>query len=256
MHLLRRPAALCPLLALATLLVSPAVRADELRSPFGTRGQVALDDIFTVGVGDTRIGSTLVPTLTRPLPRSYGGIIGYAYDDLSGLPDPAGPHQTKVDTVWFAPSVDVFVGDGLSVGGTIAAMYASGTQRRELDGLQGKLVAGRFGGVTVMPRVGYAIPLGESFALFPRLALGYSFGGEEIVAAHEWDGYGTTSSTCMAMLDVGLVARVHRNVYFRGAPQLSVDVQDVTGHCGIPSRSEDAHVTFGATVGVGLLFGS
>jgi hypothetical protein len=241
--------------AIATLLAASAARADEPPNPFGEAGQVAFDDLVTVGIGGSRIGSTLVPTLTREFPRNYGGLVGYAYDDLAEDPNMPSGHDTQLDTVWFAPSIDVFAARGLSIGGTLAAAYMGGRAIIPRDGQAPELISARGIGFTFLPRVGYAIPLGEHLALWPRLGLGYSIGTMATVSSVR-EKYAYTASTCMAVADVSLVARVHRNIYFRVAPQLSIDMQDITSRCGVPSYSEHVTVEFGATAGVGLLFGS
>ncbi len=262
MHSLRYPFVLRVIPALTALLTILAAanlaRADEPQKVFGEQGEVALDDIFTVNIGASRIGNTLVPMLSRGMVRDYGGIVGYAYDDFSRFPGQIGGSVSRLEEVWFNPSVDVFVAHGLSIGVNFTAMYESGMRqvKYRFDDGDAILIASRGWGFTVLPRVGYAIPLSESFTVWPRLALGYSLGYLDVVGENWGERYGGISSTCMAIVDVGLVARVHRNVYLRAAPQLSVDLQTPVGRCGIPARLEHVFVAAGMTAGVGLLFGS
>jgi len=248
MFLRRRPFALHILAALAALFSASSAYADEPAKPFGERGSIAFDDIFRLGIGRSGVVRSIIPTHLRGEVPSYGGVIGYSNGDGK---------DSQFDRMWFNPSFDVFVTGGLSIGANVAVMHENITHRLGfgVGDDDGFIFVRRTKAFTVMPRVGYAIPISPSFALWPRLAIGY-IGGYVDKVSHDGSGNREVLSKCMAVVDVGLVARVHRNIYLRAAPELSIGIETPESRCSLPARSTQLTVDFGGTVGIGLLFGS
>ncbi|MGK3990048.1 hypothetical protein WME99_43800 [Sorangium sp. So ce136] len=94
---------------------------------FGGRGQVALDNI----VGVTTEGGHLGPNMIAGArsqgswgATGYTGIVGYTFSDT---------RSSRTHTGWISPSIDVFVTDQLSVGGTLGLSYMSGEYRMPDD---------------------------------------------------------------------------------------------------------------------------
>ena len=92
------------------------------------------------------------------------GIIAFGGDFGFGSYQALQPSYDSIFTVDFDPSIDFFVARRLSLGLSVAFSYTIAT---ETPGTSD---------VTTSPRVGYALPLGRHFALWPRLAMGFEFG--------------------------------------------------------------------------------
>jgi len=248
--------------ALALALVAPAARAEESPRAFGERKQVALDDIIALGTGGSRFASPpIVPSgmVGGGAPIGYGGMIGYSHDEASRAVGQPGGYQSMADSAWLAPSVDVFVGGHVSIGGTISGSYAdsiseSFTFDRRVERRMGGGV-----GFGIGPRVGYVIPLGSSFALWPRLAIGYIGGLYEYELNPQGGAVGWYNSSWRGVADLGLVARVHRNVYLRAAPELVFTMSRfATRNDGSFNAVDDGRslaFRVGATAGIGILLG-
>jgi len=258
----RGPFVLSSLPALAVLLIASAGRAEEPARPFGERGQVALDNIVALSAGGSRFGYPLV------LPGSagassfaigYSGILGYSHDTTSHSPGQPGGSSSITNTLWIAPSLDVFVGAHFSVGATIAASYAYGEQSQ--TSFDGKTVLreGSGYGFAIAPRVGYVIPLGPSFALWPRITIGYTGGHTEYGSATPGGQFFSSNGSLRGIAELGLVARVHPSIYLRAAPELVIGVSESTRTSSVGNRVEDRDSDFavrlGATAGLGILLG-
>ena len=146
-------------------------------------------------------------------------------------------HQWK--GVGLAPSVDVFVIDGLSLGGRVTAAWLSSEARTTappgaggLGGLQGESHGHTIG---VAPRIGYALPLSETWAIWPRLS-----GGVD-VTRQQYEGLGrTVSRTFGGELNVGVVLRLGRHALFDFGPVVAyrstnTDGTPEAGGAGVPS---------------------
>ncbi|UQA56373.1 hypothetical protein [Polyangium aurulentum] len=247
--------------ALAALLVATAGRAEESAKPFGERGQVAFDDIVALTAGGSRFGYPL--TLPGSAGSSsfsigYSGMLGYEHDTTSYSPGQPGGSASVTDTMFLAPSLDVFVGGGFSVGATIAASYAFGKlSQTSFDG-ETRIMEGSGYGFAIAPRVGYVIPIGPSFALWPRITIGYSGGYTAYDSDTPGAAFTSANGSVRGIAELGLVARVHRMVYLRAAPELVIGVSDAsrTGSGTLQTNeSHDFAVRLGARAGLGILLG-
>lgn len=247
--------------ALAALLVAATGRAEAPAKPFGEGGQVAFDDLVAFDLGGGRFGRALVlPAMggSGISAVGYSGILGYSRDSSTrDLGKPTAYAGTS-DTVWFAPSLDVFVGRHFSVGGTIAASHARGSQMRGTVAGPSQNMEGSGYSFTLAPRVGYVIPLSTSLALWPRLTIGYVFGHTRYESNMEEGEFDWSSRSFRGIAELGLVARVHPNVYLRAAPELLIGTYTASGHSVFGSsftEGRDFFLRLGATAGIGILLG-
>jgi hypothetical protein len=249
--------------ALAAVLVTSVGRAEEPARSFGERGQVAFDDIVALSAGGTRLGYPLVIPLSGGMGGSaafgYSGILGYSHAETSRFPGQPGGYAGATDTAWFAPSVDVFVGRHFSLGGTIAASYARFAHEVvRFDG-QVERSEGSGYGFAVAPRVGYVIPVGASFAFWPRLTIGYNGGATGSESNLPGGSARSENRSFLGVAELGLVARIHRRVYLRAAPELVLRVSRASGTIPWTSggHAEDRGfaVRLGASAGLGVLLG-
>ncbi|WP_438008081.1 hypothetical protein WME89_04825 [Sorangium sp. So ce321] len=209
---------------------------------FGGRGQVALDNI----VGVTTEGGHLGPNMIAGLRNQgswgatgYTGIVGYTFSDT---------RSSRTHTGWVSPSIDVFVTDQLSVGGTLGLSYMSGEYRMPDD----DIAKGHSLAVSVVPRVGYAIALNEPITLWPRVGLGYSGARTEAI----WQDEGRQSmSAFIGVVDLGLVYRPTKHVYLHVAPELVLRVASIKGTQGGGLQDSDS-LQLGLTGGLGFLLNS
>jgi len=154
----------------ALAIVSPA-GAQEALNQFGAQGQLAIDaqggaelyaDPYPAGSGAlTTVGLT--------------PFIGWSFRTEAAPNINNGPHDdVKTHSFYLNPGADYFVIDHLSIGGEVliastgssVTHHAPNTADRTDDGQDGF----HFG---LMPRVGYDIPIGNMFSLWPRASIGF-----------------------------------------------------------------------------------
>ncbi len=187
-------------------------RASAGETPsFGRAGTVVLEDV--VGAGVVAAGPA------TPLGLGVGGAVGLQQTGwLSfGSLETGGGHTRYVRV---APSFDVFVADGPSIG----ARVAGGVTRLESLGSNLKVWD-----ATVAPRVGYAFELADDVTAWPRIG----------AALTVFDGPGLvrTGAILRVPLEVPFVFRLSRRVAFDVGPELAyvrtlsgpLDVRGVTG---------------------------
>jgi hypothetical protein len=72
-------------------------------------------------------------------------------------------------------ALDVFVASGFSVGGALTYVHSEGSiESIDDDGDSAEEDQPTFNGIVLAPRVGYALPLSATFAIWPRLGITYS----------------------------------------------------------------------------------
>jgi hypothetical protein len=251
----RNPLSLCILPALAALLAAPAARAEEPPALFGARGQVALDDIVGLSGGGSRYGYPLtLPLALGTVSYGFSGVLGYSRNATGPSPTNLDGSQGTASTVWMAPSFDVFVRDRLSIGGAVSASYGWGERTTIVSPLQTQHMEGRGYAYAIVPRIGYAIPFGPSFALWPRLGLGLTGGSTNYASNMAGGDFRSESHTFIADIELGLVARVHRYIYVRASPDLMLRLG--RSQSTVSSGQENTIVSVGATAGLGILLGS
>jgi opacity protein-like surface antigen len=196
-------------LALATLSAAPAARAQrELLTPTGGRGQLALDGL--VGVRTNLNGIAI------------GGPIGFSYSTYNVDSSPSGQTQTGQTRVgfWIAPQLDYFVVDRLSIGGRIEFQVTTRTDSTTtvVAGTKTTTDTGYPALVdfTLLPRVGYMIPIGSRFAIWPRAAIGFAMRQNHVTPSSN----GTFNALALG-LDVGFVIRMNETFYLKIQPEMT-----------------------------------
>lgn len=196
--------------ALACAAFVPA-RASAGETPsFGRAGTVVLDEVVGAGV--------LAAGPATPLGLGVGAIGFQQTGWLSfGSVESGGIHARSVR---LAPSFDVFVADGASIG----ARVAGGVARHDQLGSNLKVWD-----ATVAPRFGYAFDLAEDVAVWPRIGAALSL--------FDGPGLARTGAILRVPLEVPFVFRLSRHVAFDVGPELAyvhtlsgpVDVRGITG---------------------------
>jgi hypothetical protein len=213
--------------SLATLALGRAALAADL-PPFGQPGHVVFDDLvgFRFGepgyLGQLRsagfgwFGTAPPPTVGQ------GGIFGYEHGSdvrpmMLDATTSANVHVTT-DTIWIAPAFDYFIARRVSLGASLGLLYSN-------IGVSGPSV---FKGekadallLSIVPRVGYVVPITDRLALWPRLAVGYTTAasGQYFGQIGGW-GAPQSVQTWIAGGDLGVVFRVTRNLMLHLTPSI------------------------------------
>lgn len=194
------------LFVLGVLCSASAAAADDSTpngSRFGATGAVAFDRI---------LGYNSVA--------GFGGQFGAASNKLTYDYGTAGRYTYRSDTAWVSPTIDVFVGHGVSVGLASGIHHA----RSRYSGLQD--VAPIDDAVTrwsLQPRVGYGIHLVDEIAFWPRLSIGYTGawgdGGAQASPLSRAKGW-------IGSVSVPVILAPSRHLFFAVGPELEVQSLD------------------------------
>jgi hypothetical protein len=167
-------------------------------------GSVVIGDIVGYRYGFT------APTVPGQLGGGPFGIVGYSESDATTPANPAVGQPAIVEKqtyLYVAPSLDLVVGEHLTVGGSIMVLSI----HQEIGGAAG---VGGFDQMIfgVSPRVGYLARLSDDLAIWPRASLGASYGQAASSPGHlfAWS----------AAVDVPFVAGLGRHVVFMVGPAL------------------------------------
>lgn len=186
---------------------------------FAFAGTAAAEDLG--GEGQIAISSDLQLSFTstsQSLPDSAP----------EGTPDP-----DSTTTIVVAPALDYFVAESISIGGQV--FYASTSM--------GDASSSGFG---IGPRVGYAIPIGEGLAFWPKLGIAYTSSSYDSGV----EGSEKQSGTTMSLEVFAPFAIQPAEHFFVGiGPMLSMDLSNKV-------EDEDAgkSTTFGVMTQVGGYF--
>jgi hypothetical protein len=179
----------------------PASAQTAAGTTFGTQGQFAIDaqggEAFFGYPWGVPVGGGAGGGARPGFGQQYGltPFIGWSFRN-SSQPDNGADHQDNKQSFFYInPGVDYFVIDHLSLGGevvfgllgTSTTFHVRGQPDRSQDGPGATL----FG---IMPRVGYDIPIGSMFSLWPRGGIGFqhisvSGGGVPDSSATAWFFY-------------------------------------------------------------------
>jgi hypothetical protein len=211
----------------------------ELIVPFHEGGHVVLDQLSGLRVNPNN-GFT------------YAGPAGIAFQSTKADSIvPGGPaSETSTTSIWFAPSVDVFVIDHLSVGGLIeightwGAVEANG-RRLELPGTTS---------MTFLPRVGYYIPITDRVGIWPRTGVGFS--SVESVSFLS-TGSAPAKDTFRSMVldvDLSLVYRFGETFFMRAGPEIGVTLggRRTTETAGASAGAGASVLQISGVVGFGM----
>lgn len=137
----------------------------------------------------------------------------------------------KSTSVGPAPSLDVFVTDRLSVGGRASAAWLGSTAKFETAPESGPVTSyeGESSGYSlgIAPRVGYAIPLADTWALWPRVSVSMDVTRQQFENTSR-----AISRTLGAELNLGFVLRLGRHALFDFGPIVSYQATSTKGRMG------------------------
>jgi hypothetical protein len=238
--------AACASLVALVLAVSerPAHAAPrELLVPAGEKGTLAIDQI-------SGFRASMINGL------SYAGPIGFMHNQLSEHsldPQNNGTTTTYTNTFWLAPSADLFVIDRLSIGllAEFVTTWSSADVPRNNNVTQSVSLPGT-NSFTLLPRVGYLIPIIDRFAIWPRAGIGYARYETDVgnpdnaVRASVWGG--------VVDLDVGFLYRFNETFFARAAPELAFMLfgrHDQTV-LGVSTSADAGYLQFSVAVGIGV----
>lgn len=188
------------------------------------KGRVLLPNIVGMSYGvPSGLGGLAVFGASGPVSFSFGSSSQYAYSHLA-----------------FTPSVDVLVGERLTLGGTVGLSRT--TQRTEMgQSIGGVISPSRSTGTSTFaqPRIGYLQPLGRGVYLWPRLALRAGGTWSEVNDASQ-----VKALDLGVELDAPIVFPLSRWVFLQASPVASY------------SRSSGSNASLGDSDADGFSFGS
>ncbi len=246
--------------ALAFLLAVPAFAQRELLTRPGQKGQVVIDQISGFRGGVAGITATgLAPSL------QYYGPIGFAVQRYSQVDAQFTQNSDTVTayTFWLAPSADFFVIDHLSIGGMVEIAYTTNSASEPTSNAQSVSVnVPSNTSFAILPRVGWMFALGDRWAIWPRLGLGYV--SEAISAVTPPMGkvaLGGSSVYGFGLdLDTGVLFRVNETFFLRLAPEVgwvpaggNSTTELVRGNPQTVTTSA-TYLEFTLTGGIGVMF--
>jgi hypothetical protein len=205
-------------------------------APFGARGHIALDDLLGYRVvSQTAVSPTFVP--------GTGGTGLFSYETgttLNGALSTGDGHYT---TIAFTPSVDYFVADGFSFGGTLGISY----QRERMptgyvNGASSTTYEESGYGLLVARRGGYVARITDDIAFWPKVGLGYA---TSKATSSDDPGMRTVQETLSADVDLGIVTRLGRHAYLNVGPTLAYAATQTLGAPSTSVLSGGAHGRFG-----------
>ena len=184
---------------------------------FGRKHTLVIDDLS--GFRASSIGGV-----------SYSGPLGFSAQSFSeNVPAPNGSNggtdTFHFTTFWFAPSADYFLFDHLSIGLVFQVAVTSANYDQSVFGSAASNHAlPTTTDITFLPRVGWMVPLGDRWGIWPRIGLGYASRGAASVAAAAGGGAtsnGDTYSAFILDLDVGVLYRMNPTWFLRAGPELT-----------------------------------
>ncbi|MCA9589986.1 MAG: hypothetical protein KC657_32000 [Myxococcales bacterium] len=189
---------------------------------------------------------------------AYAGPIGLSFRSATEDPLLAGGTATggKSTTFWLAPSADLFVAEGLSVGALVELSHTTAS----LETATGSLDLPSTTSLTVLPRVGYYFPIGDRFGVWPRAGLGYT-SSQRVVTTPGAPGQAAaaTTDTLSAFVldvDIGAIYRMNETFYLRLGPQLGLTLggEHAQSINGAKQSASASALSISAVAGVGVSF--
>ncbi len=249
-HISRKLLALAAAGAVAST-TSLARAQSDIRSPIGTKGSIVLDDL--AGFRASSVGGV-----------GYSGPLGISTQSLSenipsGNANATGGSDTfHYTTIWFAPELDYFVIDHLSIGGLLEIASTSSSFSESLTGASTTTTSlPTTTNVTVLPRVGWMFNLADRWALWPRGGLGYAVRTTAEPTVANGGGVQTNSTDSFSGfvidLDASVIFRINQMFFLRATPEITFVPGSHTLTTGNTSTSFGATLfDFTADIGFGL----
>lgn len=208
-------------LAAALLLIPSLARAERPGSPPEGNDRVILSDIVGLRSGGLGYLSMMAPGYGSA---AMSGLVGYARQESVSAQYSTAMNEVR-EVVSVNPSIDVFVTRRLTLGASIGFAHSEvvDTGFDAQAGVSSRLEQSSnvFG---VAPRVGYMVPLGHGFSLWPRVGVAYSRArgtSESVYPTTAWTG-SSASEQLVGGVDVALIFRPTRYLYLSAGPELSV----------------------------------
>ncbi len=220
--------------------------ADDLSVPLGAKHQLVLGELA---------GMRLSPNGT-----SFQGPLGFRTGSVTVDQFGANANEASLTTsytsVWFAPSADFFVIDHLSVGGLFEISSTSSSTEVAEGNAARKVNLPTTTDFSALARVGYMIPIGEKFGIWPRGGLG--FRSQQVAQTNVQNDDTAAKETTKGVyfgLDVNALWRPVNNVYFVLAPELLLlpGGSFVRSQGNSESSVDASAVQFSLRTGVGVL---
>lgn len=232
------------LLCVAALLVtSTAAAQSDLLTPTGGRGQLAFDNI--TGLRISAAGGL-----------QYAGPLGIATQRYS-VADYGGRGDTiyHLTTFWIAPAADYFVIDQLSVGGMIELASTSGSVDIPLSPTADQnFDLPSTTHFSLLPRVGYMIPIGDRFGIWPRGGIGYV--SRQVVTNPGNNASRDTFSALSFFANCGFIYRMNETFFIDAAPEIAFSLggsHSSTNPAGASVSADAGFFQFGIFTGLGIL---
>ncbi|MCU0685468.1 MAG: hypothetical protein MUF34_25045 [Polyangiaceae bacterium] len=221
-----------------------AAAARQAKARFGHQGHFIVDNVigFRTGGGFGALGGV-----------GMGGLGGVQFTGLLSVVSDStklDEYDTKFTSVGVRPSVDYFLANGLSVGGSLTFAYLRSTYESASSG------PGRPPPIEVShqqayqvglePRLGVALPLTEALSLWPRLGAGYH------ANATGSGGAIRRIDTFSAFTRLGLVVNAGRHLFFDVGPELRITHSASDPQA--PPEYKSTTVGAGVNGGLGLAF--
>ncbi|HEU4410730.1 MAG TPA: hypothetical protein VFS43_36095 [Polyangiaceae bacterium] len=214
------------------------------RASFGHKGQVVLGDLIGFRTGSVIAGP--VGALGSGFGFGFGSVTGL-FVASSGSIDQDG-FKGRSSAVLLRPSADVFVADGLSVGGSLLLSHARYRyDAPNADGGGWVASSSRYDAFGLEPRLGTVVRLTDALSLWPRVGVGY-----QAQWAGGIEGGGPRIDVFSAFAHTGLVAELGRHAFLDVGPELRVSRARLDPNYGQHFKS--SHVAASVNASIGLTF--
>jgi hypothetical protein len=201
--------------------------AQETLNTFGAAGQLAID----------AQGAT--PLYISAAPGGAGGSVGTGYGltpfigwtlHKTSEPDLGGPHDDVKSSIFYInPGIDYFVIDHLSIGGEVLLAFTGTSVTHHQPGRPDTTGDGQGGThFGLLPRVGYDVPIGDKFSLWPRGGIGFIHSGYS--GNNQPDNSGTA---WLFYADVYFCFHLVPNFFFGVGPGLTASLSSSQTTAGI-----------------------
>jgi hypothetical protein len=210
---------------------------------FGHKGQFVLDELVGFHWGSP--AGVLVSETGAGISVGYMTglfMVSTSTSDYSG-------YKIRANTMSVRPSVDVFIADGISVGGSLAASYSDFKRDSPVAEGGGAEVPTKSSFTTfgIEPRVGSRLRLTEGLSLWTRIGLGYraSWAGDSGVNGLRADAFS-------AFARPGLVAELGRHAFLDAGPELRIIHSRLDPASGL--HGQETALAVGVNAALGLVF--
>jgi hypothetical protein len=224
---------------------SPALAQRDLMTSTGGRGQLNIDSLIGL-----RIGTFSGPAYSGPL-----GISSQSYSQTKLANGVDVDDKFHYTTFWFAPSADYFVIDQLSLGGLFEIALVNGTaELASGQNARTNVSIPTTTAITILPRIGYLIPIGSRFGIWPRLSVGY-VSRQNVTSLNVQNQQTDTFGALTIAADVPFLFRLNETFYVAAAPEFltSIGGSHTTRQGGVDTSANASVIQFGLNVGFGVL---